>query len=107
MMRHDEELQAIVDIDISSQLGLPVRYVKPISQNGVMIQCIEESNIESEVIFWKSSLICFVLVSNPPYHVIDVFLRRIWGRNGLDRFLVNLMVCLLFAFTQNWTVMMP
>uniref|UniRef100_A0A803QE60 Reverse transcriptase domain-containing protein n=1 Tax=Cannabis sativa TaxID=3483 RepID=A0A803QE60_CANSA len=35
-------------------------------------------DIEDEVQFWKSSIVCYVLGANPPLSVIEGFIRRIW-----------------------------
>ncbi|XP_062103231.1 uncharacterized protein LOC133814259 [Humulus lupulus] len=38
-----------------------------------------------EVQYWNSALVCYVLGANPPIHVIEGFLRRIWKQQNLDR----------------------
>lgn len=46
---------------------------------------ITMDDIQEEVQFWDSSIVCFVLGANPPTNVIDGFVRRIWGKLGVDK----------------------
>ena len=39
---------------------------------------ITEEDIEDEVNFWKPSIVGFVAGANPPLHVLEGFVRRIW-----------------------------
>ncbi|CAO2817774.1 unnamed protein product [Amaranthus hypochondriacus] len=45
-------------------------------------------DIAEEVTYWNSSVVCFVLGANPPLHVIEGFVTRIWKDYGV--FLVKL-----------------
>ena len=42
-------------------------------------------DIANEVKFWKSSVVRFVLGANPPLHVIEGFVRRIWQDHSIDK----------------------
>lgn len=46
---------------------------------------ITMEDIEDEIMYWKSTVICYVLGSNPPLPVIDGYFRRIWGSLGIDK----------------------
>lgn len=46
---------------------------------------IELKDIQPEIDFWSSSVICYVIGANPPIHVMDGFVRRIWKSKGVDR----------------------
>ncbi|KAF4373759.1 hypothetical protein G4B88_009333 [Cannabis sativa] len=39
---------------------------------------IELEDIEEEVNLWKPSIVCYVLGSNPPLHILEGFTKRIW-----------------------------
>ena len=56
-----------------------------ISTENVAIPEIDWGDIEEEVNYWGSSIVYFVLGANPPFHVIEGYLRRIWGRRGIDK----------------------
>lgn len=46
---------------------------------------MSEADIQDEIEFWNSSIICYVLGANPPIYVIDGFIRRIWKNLGVDK----------------------
>ena len=46
---------------------------------------ITEDDIQDEVDFWNSSIICYVLGANPPIYVMEGFIRRIWKKLGVDK----------------------
>ncbi|KAM6545981.1 hypothetical protein CsatB_026717 [Cannabis sativa] len=41
-------------------------------------------DIEDEISFWKPSIVCYVLGVNPPLHILDGFVHRIW-QGKVDR----------------------
>ena len=49
---------------------------------------ISFEDIEEEVNFWNSSLICYVVGSNPLIQVMEGFFRRVWKSHGVDKVMV-------------------
>ena len=49
------------------------------------IPSIEMEDIQDEVLFWRNSTVCYILGASPPQSVMEVFLRRIWVKNRIDR----------------------
>ena len=45
-----------------------------------LIPEIEWEDIQEEVNFWESALVCYVLGANSPLQVTEGFPRRIWGK---------------------------
>lgn len=45
---------------------------------------IDMSDIEDEIKYWETAVVCFVVGSNPPLHIIDEFIRRIWKDLDID-----------------------
>ncbi|XP_019239038.1 PREDICTED: uncharacterized protein LOC109219077 [Nicotiana attenuata] len=43
-------------------------------------------DIKEEVEYWQSTVVCYVLGSNPPLTVIEGYFKRIWGALGIDIF---------------------
>ncbi|KAL2922928.1 2 3-bisphosphoglycerate-independent phosphoglycerate mutase [Bienertia sinuspersici] len=46
---------------------------------------IDMGDIEEEITYWSSAMICFVLGANPPLPVMSGFCNRIWGKKGLEK----------------------
>ena len=42
---------------------------------------ITSEDIEDEINFWSSAMVCYVLGGNPPLAVMDGFCRRMWKDN--------------------------
>lgn len=70
---------------ILTSTGLCLEYVPPSLVNGKVVTLMEHDDIESKLEFWKSSLACYVLGANPPFTVMEGFLKRIWGQKGVER----------------------
>ena len=50
----------------------------PVSEiNGTKSAKLVEEDVRSEIAYWQNAVICCVLTANPPYEVIDGFVRRI------------------------------
>ncbi|KAL2901930.1 Triosephosphate isomerase [Bienertia sinuspersici] len=47
--------------------------------------CISIEDIQSEVDYWKSSIVGFVISANPPRPVMEGFFRRIWKERWVDK----------------------
>uniref|UniRef100_A0A803PTY7 Reverse transcriptase domain-containing protein n=1 Tax=Cannabis sativa TaxID=3483 RepID=A0A803PTY7_CANSA len=67
--------------------------IPPILRFGIVIRNLEQSfqqiekpvkvkieleDIEEEISYWNPSIVCYVLGSNPPLHILDGFANRIW-----------------------------
>ncbi|XP_062073479.1 uncharacterized protein LOC133777758 [Humulus lupulus] len=46
---------------------------------------INLEDIEEEVSYWNSALVCYVLGANPPIKVMEGFFHRIWRDSGVDK----------------------
>ncbi|XP_074266623.1 uncharacterized protein LOC141589901 [Silene latifolia] len=46
---------------------------------------IETGDVQGELEFWSSSVFCFVLGANPPNHVMDGYVRRVWKDLSIDK----------------------
>ena len=49
--------------------------ITPLKPNVVKIDL---SDVEDEIHYWEIAVVCFVVGANPPLHVIDGYVRRIW-----------------------------
>ena len=46
---------------------------------------ISYSYIAEELNFWESSIVCYILGANPPLHVVEGFVKRIWNPAEIDK----------------------
>ena len=46
---------------------------------------IETQDVQPEIEFWKSVVLCSVLGANPPLEVIEGFIKRIWQNFDIDK----------------------
>lgn len=38
-----------------------------------------------EVVYWENAIVYYVIGSNPPFPVMEGFIRRIWGKKGIHK----------------------
>ncbi|KAL9232326.1 hypothetical protein vseg_007450 [Gypsophila vaccaria] len=46
---------------------------------------LELEDVQDEIEFWKNDVVCFILGANPPWEVVEGFVRRIWTKYNIDR----------------------
>ena len=46
---------------------------------------ISKVDVEHEIKYWELSIVCYITSFNPPLHVIDGFVRRIWKALQIDK----------------------
>ncbi|XP_062113082.1 uncharacterized protein LOC133824231 [Humulus lupulus] len=46
---------------------------------------VDLEEIQVEISFWNSAVVCQVLGANPPFAVFEGFIKRIWGKLGIER----------------------
>ncbi|XP_021858773.1 uncharacterized protein [Spinacia oleracea] len=46
---------------------------------------IDFDDIQEEVDFWNSAVVCYVVGANPPINVMEGFIRRIWKHLNVDK----------------------
>lgn len=46
---------------------------------------ISYEDVAEECVFWETSVVCYVLGANPPLHVINGFVNRIWNPVDIDK----------------------
>ncbi|XP_074293298.1 uncharacterized protein LOC141620281 [Silene latifolia] len=46
---------------------------------------LEEEDVVEEVNLWSQAVVCFILGANPPWKIIEGFIRRIWTKFNIDK----------------------
>ncbi|KAJ8419347.1 LOW QUALITY PROTEIN: hypothetical protein Cgig2_025466 [Carnegiea gigantea] len=55
--------------------------------NTQQIAKIEREDVEAKINYWQSAVLCSVLGANPPYEIMQGFIKRIWGAFEIDKIL--------------------
>lgn len=76
--------KAEVHEGVNSKMQTPTEITSsPTSGNPTPIK-IEMSYVQDEISYWEFVVVCYMVGSNPPLHVIDGFVRRIWKDLDID-----------------------
>ncbi|XP_074289092.1 uncharacterized protein LOC141614232 [Silene latifolia] len=54
------------------------------TESDEMLQ-IQLEDVEDEIDYWKQAVICFILGANPPWEIVEGFIRRIWTKFNIDK----------------------
>ncbi|XP_060210447.1 uncharacterized protein LOC132637367 [Lycium barbarum] len=68
-----------------SSAGFKLDYIKPGKYGESTITDIDLEDIESEIIYWKTTIVCYVLGAHPPFTVINGYIQRMWAKHGLNK----------------------
>lgn len=62
----------------------------PVTIENVIVDKVknDDSDIQSEIEYWNSSIIYYVIGANLPSYVMEGFIRRIWRNMGVYKFVV-------------------
>ncbi|KAL2922358.1 polyprotein [Bienertia sinuspersici] len=60
----------------------------PVQGNTPTIAKIEMCDVNKQIEYWSSALICYVLGANPPFNVINGFFNQIWKNMGIEKVVV-------------------
>ncbi|XP_062085877.1 uncharacterized protein LOC133791983 [Humulus lupulus] len=70
---------------LPNQDGARLRFEEPMIQEGQRITQVDVEEVQSESSFWNAAVVCQVLWANPPFVVFEGFIKRIWGKLGIER----------------------
>lgn len=69
MMNHDVNMQIDDMLDANNEDCVKIEY----------------DDIQDEIDYWNSSIVCYVFGANPPINVMEGFFRRIWRNLAVDK----------------------
>ncbi|XP_062074801.1 uncharacterized protein LOC133778793 [Humulus lupulus] len=70
---------------LPNQGGAKLTFEEPIVKEGIRIAQVDLDEIQVETSFWNSAVVCMVLGANPPFAIFEGFVKRIWGKLGIER----------------------
>lgn len=58
------------------------------------------ADVQSEINYWSSATYCYVVAANPPIHVMDGYIHRIWTDHGVEKIAMVLKgyICCAISF---------
>ncbi|XP_060202744.1 uncharacterized protein LOC132631162 [Lycium barbarum] len=73
------------DITNVTNAGYKLEYIAPDMEGESPMTEINSNDISSEIEYWKSAVVCYVLGAHPPFEVIQGFIHRLWAKHGLNK----------------------
>ncbi|KAL9243840.1 hypothetical protein vseg_017680 [Gypsophila vaccaria] len=46
---------------------------------------LQLEDVEEEIEFWSQAIVCYIMGANPPWEIIEGFVRRIWSKFNIDK----------------------
>lgn len=67
--------------------GLNLELTKNDENNGNNGDCVKITvdDIQPKVDYWTSAIVCYILGYKPPFRIVNRFIRRIWGKVGVEK----------------------
>ncbi|KAJ8420158.1 hypothetical protein Cgig2_021593 [Carnegiea gigantea] len=82
---HQREAQLAYAAMTDSNEGTSLNFFQTPVVNGVKCAKIKSKDVQPEIEYWKSAVLCSVLGANPPLEVIEGFIKRIWKTFEIDK----------------------
>ena len=67
--------------------GNELKFVPTQTINEIRCTQIEKADVEDEICYWQSAVLCSVMGANPPFEIMKGYLKRIWANLEIDRIL--------------------
>ena len=80
--------------------GTELKFIPSNLINGIKCTQLEKSDVEEEIRYWQSAVLCSVMGANPPFEVMRGFFKRIWANFEIDRILYVRKGVFLVRFAQ-------
>ncbi|KAM3383419.1 hypothetical protein P3S68_008994 [Capsicum galapagoense] len=73
------------DISEVSNAGFKLEFVYPLKAGGDKVCEIDVDDISTELEYWKNTIKCYVLGAHPPFSVLNSYIKRKWGKHGVNK----------------------
>lgn len=73
------------DISKISNAGFKLEYVNPETHGESLIGEIVLDDINTEIEYWKSAIVCYVLGAHPHFVVLNGYIQRVWAKYGINK----------------------
>ena len=87
--------------------GTELRFISATTINGIRCAILEKDDVVTEIQYWKQSVLCTMLGANPPFEVMQGFIKRIWSTLDIDKIVqvrkgVLLFVLVICRISKQW-----
>lgn len=69
-------------------VGARLSYVPVQTINGSKCATISRDDIEPELHYWQSAVLCTVLGAYPPFEIVQRYIRRLWAELSVDKIIL-------------------
>ena len=83
---------------VDPEEGSELKFFPTSMVNGVRCAKLEKKDVESEIEYWQQAVLCSVLGANPPFEIIQGFIKRIWAKFEIDKIVMVRKGVLLVRF---------
>ncbi|KAH0652597.1 hypothetical protein KY289_030275 [Solanum tuberosum] len=67
------------------KVGFKLEHVEPVMHGESPVIEIELEDISSEIAYWKTAVVCYVLGAHSPFEVLKGFIHRLWSKLGINK----------------------
>lgn len=67
--------------------GTELKFVPAKEVNGFQWAKLEPVDVINEINYWQNAVLCLVLGANPPFDVLQGFMKHIWANFEIDEIL--------------------
>ncbi|KAJ8438641.1 hypothetical protein Cgig2_016387 [Carnegiea gigantea] len=72
---------------INPEMGNNLKFIPTDLVNGNVCAKLETEDVSTEIEYWRSSVLCSVMGPNPPFEIIQNYIRKIWAHYEIDKIL--------------------
>ena len=72
---------------VDPEEGTELKFISAELIGGKKVAKIDKEDVENEITYWQNAILFSALGANPPFEVIQGFIKRIWGMYDIDKVL--------------------
>lgn len=78
-------LSGIILTSLVSNACFKLDNVEPAVHGEVSVCEIDLEDINSEIVYWKNAVVCYILGDHPSFAVLNGFIQRLWAKYGINK----------------------
>ncbi|KAM3321284.1 hypothetical protein P3S67_008486 [Capsicum chacoense] len=73
------------EVEKEEETERKLEFVYPLKAGGDKVCEIDVDDISTEMEYWKNTIICYVLGAHPAFSVLNSYIKRKWGKHGVNK----------------------